>query len=96
MGSNTWRVVNNHDIVPHLPPKSFDFNHVNTEVWEHGSQYQICNQSGEDPKCSDSLILPDSIPDHLSYMQLDGGLCWGEEPPAPAPTPITPPAPITP
>eukprot|EP01006_Ploeotia_vitrea_P066633 TRINITY_DN95387_c0_g1_i1.p2 TRINITY_DN95387_c0_g1~~TRINITY_DN95387_c0_g1_i1.p2 ORF type:complete len:280 (+),score=122.00 TRINITY_DN95387_c0_g1_i1:59-898(+) len=65
----TWRVVNQHDVVPHLPTYSMGFYHVPTEVW-YTDQYdfQQCNGSGEDPNCSDSLLLPVSVHDHLSYL----------------------------
>jgi hypothetical protein len=46
------------------------FQHVATEVWyqENNVDYQVCNGSGEDPSCSDSLLAPISIPDHLNYL----------------------------
>jgi len=66
-----WRVVNQQDIVPHLPPRDAGFHHVATEIWypTNSTTYVICNDSGEDPKCSDS-VPPNklSIQDHLSYM----------------------------
>jgi len=53
------------DIVPHLPTKAMNFHHVATEVWyvEDFSSYQVCDGTGEDPNCSDSVIIP-SISDH--------------------------------
>jgi len=80
-GAQQWRLVNDRDIVPHVPPHAFDFQHVDLEVWEHGAQYKVCNPGKEDPTCSASVILPilpDSIWDHLHYMQIEGGLCFGE------------------
>jgi len=62
-----FRVVNENDIVPHLPPRSFGFWHVATEAWYNNNQYTICDGSGEDPTCSDSQIDL-SIPDHVDYM----------------------------
>jgi len=62
-----WRVVNQNDIVPHLPPESFGFWHAATEVWYTNNNYQICDSSGEDPNCSDSQIDL-SIPEHVDYM----------------------------
>ena len=66
----SYRVVHYRDIVPHLPPEIAGFHHDATEVWyqENNIQYQVCNGSGEDPDCSDSLAFPDSIDDHLHYM----------------------------
>jgi len=67
--TTTYRVVNEADIVPHLPPKALGFWHIATEVWyTTSSTYKICNPSGEDPSCSDSLLIPLSIPDHLDYL----------------------------
>jgi Lipase (class 3) len=65
-----YRLVHYADIVPHLPPEALDFYHVMTEVWYNEAQtsYQVCTASGEDPSCSDSLLLPISIDDHLDYL----------------------------
>jgi len=69
----SYRVVNAKDIVPHVPTKWFNlFQHVPTEVWYQSGyvDYKVCNGSGEDPSCSDSVTLP-SITDHLTYFGLD-------------------------
>jgi len=71
-----FRVVHYHDIVPHLPPELLNFHHVPTEVWynsEDSSTYQVCDGSGEDDSCSDSVALPDSISDHLKYLNFPIG-----------------------
>jgi len=70
---NTFRVVNGHDVVPHLPPMDLGFYHVPTEVWENPGEtltFKVCNGSGEDPTCSDSQYLDLSIFDHLHYLNL--------------------------
>jgi hypothetical protein len=65
----TYRIVNKADIVPHLPPKNLGFWHIATEVWwKNNTYYKICNDSGEDPTCSDSILTPLSITDHLDYL----------------------------
>jgi len=66
----TWRTTNNNDIVPHLPPQLASYHHVATEVWERNTGYTVCNSSGEDPSCADSVKIP-SITDHFLYMQTD-------------------------
>ncbi|KNC56171.1 lipase [Thecamonas trahens ATCC 50062] len=67
--SNSIRVVNKADIVPHLPPRAFNFHHVPREVWvEKSGVIVVCNGSGEDPHCSDSLRTPWSTKDHLEYL----------------------------
>jgi len=64
-----YRVVNDADIVPHLPPEDFSYFHIVQEVWLHNGTITVCSDSnGEDPTCSDSLELPDSIYDHLHYF----------------------------
>lgn len=75
---HTWRVVNQLDIVPHLPPKWLNYHHIATEVWYWNDKYNICNGSGEDPSCSDSQPLAASIQDHIDYMGVDMGFgpCW--------------------
>ncbi|XP_047340571.1 lipase-like [Impatiens glandulifera] len=75
----TIRVVNNHDIVPHLPPYNRFFPHTTyhhfpIEVWIHTVQNgslvhteeEVCDGSGEDPCCSRSVIGY-SKADHLTY-----------------------------
>lgn len=50
------------------------FHHIATEVWEKDGKLKVCDKSGEDPTCSDSIWIP-SIPDHANYMTfnlLDG------------------------
>jgi len=69
-----YRVVNDKDIVPHLPPEDFGYFHITTEVWLHNDSAIVCsNTNGEDPTCSDSLLLPDSIYDHLHYFGIAEG-----------------------
>ncbi len=66
-----FRVVHEHDIVPHLPPQVLGFHHGPHEVWNHNGTYILCDGQGEDPKCSDSLPFYDySISDHLSYFNI--------------------------
>ncbi|KAN0034003.1 hypothetical protein ACTFIV_000483 [Dictyostelium citrinum] len=66
---NNYRVVNQHDLVPHVPMEGLlDYHHVPTEVYyPTNTTYIICNDSGEDPICSDSVIGL-SIYDHLHYF----------------------------
>jgi Lipase (class 3) len=79
---NTFRVVNNKDLIPHLPPKSKKFHHVPFEVWCKGRKYPqeyiLCDSSGEDSKGSDSLLLPDSILDHSNYL-LKNTTCYFQD-----------------
>ena len=76
-----WRVTHHHDPVPHLPPEDFGYHHTATEVWynEANTQYQVCDGSGEDPNCADSVPWYDllDVEDHLHYMgiMIDGATC---------------------
>eukprot|EP01006_Ploeotia_vitrea_P020319 TRINITY_DN52590_c0_g1_i1.p1 TRINITY_DN52590_c0_g1~~TRINITY_DN52590_c0_g1_i1.p1 ORF type:complete len:295 (+),score=32.45 TRINITY_DN52590_c0_g1_i1:3-887(+) len=77
---NITRVIHHRDIVPHVPPHAFKFEHAPQEIWNNGKKYIQCSTSnGEDPHCSDSvnpLLL--NIFDHASYMGnnwLLGGTC---------------------
>eukprot|EP00755_Sulcionema_specki_P024945 Sspe_Gene.82218::Locus_53875_Transcript_1_2_Confidence_0.400_Length_1173::g.82218::m.82218 len=66
-----YRMVHDKDIVPHLPLEDMGFHHVGREVWEMKNKtYVMCDGSGEDPTCSDSII-GDSVSDHLSYMEVE-------------------------
>jgi len=73
---NTFRLVNNRDIVPTVPLVEMGFWHVTTEVWEHGTNndvYTTCsNTTGEDPTCSDSVISISTY-DHVHYMNINCG-----------------------
>jgi len=65
-----YRVVNNRDMIAHMPPMNYDFYHIPTEVWERGTSatsFKVCDNSGEDPTCSDSRADL-SIEDHLNYF----------------------------
>lgn len=65
----TYRMVNQHDIVPHLPTKELGFWHISTEVWWNSSTtYKVCDETGEDPTCSDSILVSLNIEEHLSYL----------------------------
>lgn len=75
------RVTHYKDIVPHLPMEIMGFHHVATEVWydEANTSHKVCDGSGEDPTCSDS-VLGDSIEDHLYYMGMHiSGLCTADQ-----------------
>ena len=43
---------------------------MDVQVWynEPSTSYTVCNGSGEDPSCSDSMPGPLSGPDHLLYL----------------------------
>lgn len=79
LGSDAlYRVVHYADIVPHLPNEWMGYKHAPREVWytQDQSSYKVCDGSGEDPTCMDSLTLPVSISDHLNYLGLPiSGLC---------------------
>ena len=61
------------DVVPHYPKSLTDegYHHIEREVWYYNSNsagvYKVCDTSGEDPTCSDS-VFGDSIDDHLEYL----------------------------
>jgi len=70
MIKTNWRLVNEHDIVPTVPPESFGFHHTWTEIWytsDSPLKYVQCNGSGEDPACKYILA---SAEDHLWYLDL--------------------------
>ena len=67
------RITNNKDVVPHLPSEAEQFRHVPQECWEqkNPSDFILCSATnGEDPKCSDSNLVDDSVYDHLHYFGL--------------------------
>jgi len=69
---SSLRLVNEGDIVPHLPGQAFGYHHIPTESWFHNGVFVPCNDSGEDPKCSDSLEPWNySTYDHTHYLGVD-------------------------
>jgi len=63
------RMVDYEDCVPKLPPPAFGYNHEAYEIYEHptgANSYKVCDNSGEDPTCSDSV--GENCDDHLHYM----------------------------
>ena len=57
-----YRMVERHDVVPHLPMHELGFHHIAVEVWHHnksseGNAYIVCDGSGEDKKCSRSVPM---------------------------------------
>jgi len=70
---DTFRVVHNQDLVPHIPQRFLGFRHVSREVWyyqEAGGSFKLCN-GGEDDACSNSVNLhvdEHSIKDHALYL----------------------------
>lgn len=64
-----YRVVHNNDIVPCVPPKSFDYAHISLGICynENNSEYIVCDQ---DDKCQ---IGKCSVDDHLNYLNVTMG-----------------------
>lgn len=73
-----WRIVHAADPVPHVPPEG-SYVHVPTEVWYQdeayvAGKYKICDGSGEDTSCSDSLsVFKYKTSDHLTYLGIKLG-----------------------
>jgi len=70
---NTFRVINNADIVPHLPPTTAGYLHSSTEIWYQNNMQSYTTCQGETPYCSNS-IPPNSwsLSDNnvANYLQL--------------------------
>jgi len=69
----TYRVTHWEDPVPHLPPEILGFVHGPTEIFynTNSSNYTVCNDSGEDPTCSDQFLVDWNVNDHLFYINFD-------------------------
>jgi len=74
----TFRVINQKDIVPHLPFAALGFTHPTQEVWFNlKSVYKVCSSSnGEDSSCADSIFpeIIEGVIDHVNYMGVQLGL----------------------
>lgn len=69
---DTFRIVNEKDLVPHIPQRFLGFRHVSREIWYHGAggKFKQCN-GGEDDACSNSINLhvdEHAIKDHAVYL----------------------------
>ncbi|KAG0164280.1 hypothetical protein DFQ28_010953 [Apophysomyces sp. BC1034] len=77
-GINLTRTVNEHDVVPHLPPQAFGYLHPGVEHWIRGDKntVQICDDSELDNRhCSNSIVPYTNVPDHLTYFDIHVGGC---------------------
>lgn len=71
MRGKSIRMVNQKDVVPSMPPHSFDFTHVAQEVWYTRNNWKVCSSTnGEDGNCSKGQLIALSIEDHLNYFGL--------------------------
>lgn len=63
----TRRFTNKDDPMVHLPPSFLYFQHLNQEVWVNlEDETRACDPGlGEDPNCSNSVLLPDNIDSHF-------------------------------
>ncbi len=68
------RLTHHNDVVPHLPPLDFSFNHAGNEVWQKNqgdslTVVQCANAAGksENRGCADS-ILATGVDAHLGYL----------------------------
>lgn len=75
---NTYRIVHDNDIVPHLPPQLKgtveEFHHVCTEYFQATSAPTVkqCDSSCEDPTCMDSIpIYEYSAAAHGVYLDFN-------------------------
>ncbi|KAJ9071591.1 hypothetical protein DSO57_1035467 [Entomophthora muscae] len=66
------RVVNNRDIVPHVPPYNDGYVHHNREILLTPGLTQSCTStSPEDPNCANSKVPYLDALDHISYLDVN-------------------------
>merc|ERR1712187_63403 len=74
LSPGAWRVVHYHDPVPRMAPKGlpFGYAHVPQEIYYYSkdeSAYRMCDASGEDPSCGNSVHLWACLNDqHATYL----------------------------
>ncbi|ORY98913.1 lipase [Syncephalastrum racemosum] len=69
------RVVHERDLVPHLPPAAFGFLHAGEEFWITDKQVDVCANGIESAQCSNSIVPWTNVLDHLTYFDINVGLC---------------------
>lgn len=72
----TRRFTNRDDPVIHMPATFLYFQHINQEVWvSMANQTVACSPDvGEDPTCSNSVLLPDNVDSHFYIWDTKFGL----------------------
>ncbi len=73
-----FRVIHSHDIFTHLPEQEQNFHHYPFEVIfdEDMKTYEVCDNSGEDPSCSNSYSPNYNTKDHNGYFfNMDDANC---------------------
>jgi len=84
--NSSFRVVANKDLVPHVPLEIIGAYHHGVEIWYPAGgeypgnvpcNYMECTASDEDTQCSDGLLLPDSLYDHIHtyWCAVPKGFC---------------------
>lgn len=80
----SWRVTNRYDIVTTIPPLTFGYYHVGTQIWYNYQRWWAdieelkfiqCNGSGEDDTCYGAMwtdLVP-QVSHHTQYMQVPFG-----------------------
>ena len=63
------------DVVPHLPPSAWGYEHTVREVWyfsEASDSVRVCsNVTGEDASCSNQLPVSSlTVSDHSEYLNV--------------------------
>lgn len=68
--NSIYRVIHNQDLVPHVPFEWIKYVHPPHEVFfsEDMKEYKICNDSGEDPTCSNKFYPFFNPKDHDFYF----------------------------
>ncbi|CAD7698250.1 unnamed protein product [Ostreobium quekettii] len=82
MINHSWRFTHARDIVPSLPYEFLGYYHTAREIWQRDTldpsspsgvdmTYRVCDGSGEDPTCHNSVChygACTSIEDHMMYL----------------------------
>ena len=66
-----WRIVNQKDLIPRLPPRFLGYQHSVQEIWfeKNEKDFKFCDaNNGEDSKCSLSVKLPVPWNYHIRYL----------------------------
>lgn len=65
-----FRVIHDHDVFPHLPEQTQNYAHYPFEVLfdKNMTNYQVCDESGEDPTCSNSYSPSYNKEEHRFYF----------------------------
>lgn len=65
---DSWNVVNDCDLVPHVPARALGYREISSEQWWDDEDWHTCDKR-ENPSCSSSFCLLYNVLDHAITLE---------------------------